>query len=249
MRIENRTRHVFLAGVVVVASALSGPAAHAADESYSAVTTANPKVPVDQLQLLVKPLTKDELVVEADAWLGLLKAKITELTQAEIAVKRKRQEIKKVEEFAAAAQEAKQLADQATEVQAKAQATGDAAAVKEAEKAAGAAQAAAGKAKKVAEETVKQQEEEAAGQVGQQAGPPGKKDVADAATIQDQQATAAAKRALTADVNDMDEAAKAAKKAAEAKAEARISLVEAVGELRAQRTALIDRMNVVSTLR
>jgi hypothetical protein len=37
------------------------------------VTTVDPSIPVDELKLLVQPLTTDELFVEADAWLALLK--------------------------------------------------------------------------------------------------------------------------------------------------------------------------------
>lgn len=39
------------------------------------VTISDPSIPVDELELLVKPLTADELLVEADAWLELLKAR------------------------------------------------------------------------------------------------------------------------------------------------------------------------------
>ena len=53
------------------------------------VTTEEPSISVDELALLIQPLTTDELFVEADAWLALLKAKVTELSQAEIAIKRK----------------------------------------------------------------------------------------------------------------------------------------------------------------
>lgn len=49
-----------------------------------AVTTADPKIPVKELDLLLKPLTKAELTVEADAWIGLLQAKVREISAAEI---------------------------------------------------------------------------------------------------------------------------------------------------------------------
>ena len=57
-------------------------------QGYTAVTIADPKVPTDHLQLMLRSLTKDELTVEADAWLGLLKAKIKEITDAELQRKR-----------------------------------------------------------------------------------------------------------------------------------------------------------------
>ncbi len=65
------------------------------DESaYSASTTANSKIPVEELELLLTPLTKGELEVEADGWLNLLKQKVTELSLAEIEANQKTQEIK-----------------------------------------------------------------------------------------------------------------------------------------------------------
>ncbi len=47
-------------------------------------TTSDPEVPVDQLSLLLKPLTKDQLVVEADGWQGLLQNKLMEISQMQI---------------------------------------------------------------------------------------------------------------------------------------------------------------------
>ena len=58
------------------------------------VTFSDPSIPVDELALLVTPLTADELFVEADAWLGLLQAKVAEISQAEIEIKRKDKEVK-----------------------------------------------------------------------------------------------------------------------------------------------------------
>jgi small conductance mechanosensitive channel len=63
-----------------------------------AFTTKDVYIPVDELELLVKPLKKDELTSEADAWLGLLKAKVEEVSAAEIAVKQKNREIEKAKE-------------------------------------------------------------------------------------------------------------------------------------------------------
>jgi small conductance mechanosensitive channel len=71
------------------------------------VTTADPEIPVDELALLLKPLTKDELLVEADAWQALLKRKAEETAKAEIAVKRQNREIDKAEEIQGKAEEAR----------------------------------------------------------------------------------------------------------------------------------------------
>jgi small conductance mechanosensitive channel len=54
--------------------------------SSDPVTTADPAIPVDHLELLVKPLTKEELAIEADGWRDLLKAKVQQITGLRIAI-------------------------------------------------------------------------------------------------------------------------------------------------------------------
>ena len=48
------------------------------------VTTGNAQIPVPDLKLLVTPLTQEELVVEADAWQGVLKEKVMEISKIQI---------------------------------------------------------------------------------------------------------------------------------------------------------------------
>ena len=87
------------------------------------VTISDPSIPVDELELLVKPLTAEELFVEADAWLGLLKAKVAEISQAEIEVKRKDKAIKQTE-VKESIDEAKEALTEIEKKEAKAQADG-----------------------------------------------------------------------------------------------------------------------------
>ncbi len=47
-------------------------------EQPAAATIADPQIPVDELALMLKPLTKKELLVEADAWQQMLKRKAEE---------------------------------------------------------------------------------------------------------------------------------------------------------------------------
>ena len=61
--------------------------------SYKAQTTGDPEAPVDELKLRLRPLMRDEIKVETDAWLKLLGNKATEISEADIAVKYKRKEI------------------------------------------------------------------------------------------------------------------------------------------------------------
>ncbi len=63
------------------------------DATYQATTTADPKIAPGDLELLLKPLRKHELVVEMEAWLSLLQAKVEEISLAEIEMKQKGREI------------------------------------------------------------------------------------------------------------------------------------------------------------
>jgi small conductance mechanosensitive channel len=63
-----------------------------------AVTTADPAIPVAELELRLKPLTRAQLKVEADGWLQLLQAKVREISTAEIAAKYKKEELAKADD-------------------------------------------------------------------------------------------------------------------------------------------------------
>jgi len=78
------------------------------EEQPAAVTLADPQIPVGELALMLKPLTKEELLAEAAAWQQMLKKKAEEIAGAEIAVKRHNSEIKEAEERLQKAQEGEQ---------------------------------------------------------------------------------------------------------------------------------------------
>jgi small conductance mechanosensitive channel len=63
-------------------------APEAVETSGGAVTVTNPKIPREELDLLLRPLTLQQLEVEANAWQGLVEAKAKEISRAEIAGKR-----------------------------------------------------------------------------------------------------------------------------------------------------------------
>ncbi|WP_133512779.1 mechanosensitive ion channel family protein [Candidatus Thiosymbion oneisti] len=107
--------------------ALQQPATHApaqADADTSsppkAITAEDPTIPVDELKLLVQPLTVAELKAEAAAWLKLVKAKVQEISNTEIAIKRKNRHLAQEKEATKALEDAKatlakaQAAQQAT---------------------------------------------------------------------------------------------------------------------------------------
>ncbi len=81
-------KHAYLTVVFLVLASLLvlSIEATAADEAPPPVptTTGNPEIPVKELQYLLKPLTKEDLVVEADGWLALLKNHIEKISAKQI---------------------------------------------------------------------------------------------------------------------------------------------------------------------
>lgn len=195
--------------------------------TYEAATTADPKLPRAELELLLTPLTKDQLAVEAKAWLEILQDKVQQISDGELAVMYKSQEIKKAKAQATAAEEASQAAQDAETARAAQDASGPGAGEQAAE-AQQAADAAAAEAQAAAEEARLAEEKAAANQAAKAA--------EEAAAKRVQEEGAAAPGA--------GETATAAG-AVNAKAQIKTALLEDLNELRTQRTALIDRTNVV----
>jgi small conductance mechanosensitive channel len=81
-------KHAYLTVVFLVLASLLvlSIEATAADEAPPPVptTTGNPQIPVKELQYLLKPLTKEDLVVEADGWQALLKNHIEKISAKQI---------------------------------------------------------------------------------------------------------------------------------------------------------------------
>ncbi len=73
-------------GALLACLMVTSPPARAQEDAPApaARTASDPAIPVRQLEHLVKPLTVEELKVEADAWMALLKAKVSEISQARI---------------------------------------------------------------------------------------------------------------------------------------------------------------------
>jgi len=75
-----------------------GPAtAEKAASEPKAVTTTDLEIPVDELELLLDPLTVDELLVEADGWLATLRKAAEDVTAAQIEIKRQARETEAAE--------------------------------------------------------------------------------------------------------------------------------------------------------
>ncbi|RPJ16330.1 MAG: mechanosensitive ion channel family protein [Deltaproteobacteria bacterium] len=79
-------RYSLTAGAMVMAAImiLAGAPAWAEGEKPAPTTTADPAVPLNEFDLLLRPLTKDDLKVEAEGWLGLLKEHATRVSRNKI---------------------------------------------------------------------------------------------------------------------------------------------------------------------
>ncbi len=77
------------------------------------VTAEDPKIETEILELLVKPMTVTELASEKGAWLELVKAKVSEISQREIAVRQQNVQIAVKKEVANAVADAKKAVEKA----------------------------------------------------------------------------------------------------------------------------------------
>ena len=83
----NHHRHARFTSFLIAAVLSTGMLAGMPPSRAEAVTTADAEIPPDRLKLLAKPLTKDELADEADAWRDLLKRKVAEITNLQAQAK------------------------------------------------------------------------------------------------------------------------------------------------------------------
>ncbi len=193
----------------------SAAALSAETGSESARTTDDPQIEAKTLELLLKPLPKPQLLIEAEGWQALLQKKAQEIATAEIAVRRKNREIDK-------AGEAKELAEEASEKLDEAKNKVDKARQEQAPEALKKAEKAAREAKESIEEL---------GQAEQ---------TAEVAKKVKDQRTSLAEKGET-----LERTAEAAAEAQGTKEEAKVDLLKGITELREQRTALVDRLQVV----
>ncbi len=244
-------------GLVVAASFLPSQIVYSADDNsvtYVASTSKDISIAPDQLQWLVKPLTKEELVVEADSWRDVLRQKAMEISVAEIAVKRQNEQINKSQEAADAAQVAKDAAKEAEEVRQKAASQDSATGTEKAAKVTEEASKKAAKAQKAVEAVKKAEAEANKDDVTQTAQRIVKQVKEQKEETGESQAVAKATGEVTmADVNtnsaapaeQLESVVQVAKVKTEAKVEQKSELLDTLTELRAQRAALIERFNVV----
>ncbi len=95
----------------------AAPAAAAADAKAAAkdaepTTTKDPQIALDDLELLLEPMTTEETETEAKGWYSLLRAKEREITVAELDVRRKNREIAQLEKQKTAASDLAKATDE-----------------------------------------------------------------------------------------------------------------------------------------
>ncbi|MFB2881200.1 mechanosensitive ion channel domain-containing protein [Floridanema aerugineum] len=132
-----RVRAIILAGVIGICAVWVTPVRSQEQESTSeaktekveavqptkppdpkaATTTKQLDIPVDELKLILKPLTLEEVQNEAAAWMLVLQNKAKEISEAEVTIKRQNLAIAKQKEGAEALEKAKQALQEAEKVQ------------------------------------------------------------------------------------------------------------------------------------
>ena len=96
----------FLSLFVLIALVLGSTSVAAQDcaEDRKPVTVSDDAVPVEVLSYRVRPLTKCELEVEAQAWQAMLQAKVAEISDAEVARFYEKEEISDIKQANSAVQ-------------------------------------------------------------------------------------------------------------------------------------------------
>ena len=235
--------------VLLTVTLLVGAEAKDSAEQYSALTTQEAEIPVDELELVLKALTKQQLLVEAAAWLDLLQAEVAEIAKAEIAIKRHNQQIANAEEVQEQAEETQQQLDELQDETVDAKATGDAAEIREAEQATADAQESVEDLQQAVEETVEAAQRSADVQQRMAAETrEGGGDTSDAAS-EVRTASREVKQASAAveldDAAAIQQTAAAGEQLEAAATDDKVALLETLSTLREERTQLIDNLKAV----
>ncbi len=233
---------------------LTGGAGIAGDASECAsqdenVTTQDPQIPLDELEIRLKPQTRCELAEEARDWMALLRTKAQEISNVELVAKHKKTEVKQVEEALDALEEVKETLEDAAESDDGAAETDESgkeevdAALEEAQKQIQEAmdeqeRSADAVKTEVTEEVLTKTESET-----------DTEEVSGEQVLKDEKAAVKQLDQIDAeDLQDQDklkQATDAAEQLADSKTEIRKTLLEHIAELHAEGTALIDRTNLV----
>ncbi len=241
-----------LVQLVIVAVGASLTPAHGESLDYAPVTAKDPLIQKDHLEILLTPLTQDELAVEADAWMELVKEKVRQIGNAEIAVKFKNEEIDSAEDAAKALEDAQDAAEDLEKAEQTAFVNPEAAqAVEEAREALAEAgeqalEAAEAAAVITENEEVNTAAAEAEAQALEQAAGAAEEDpAAEAPVVPQTDIAEVVSEDILQDAEALEESAEAAQQVAEEQAEVKTVILDSLNLLREQRTALVDRTRIV----
>ena len=241
-----------LVQLVIVAIGASLTPAHGESPDYAPVTAQDPLIQKDHLQILLTPLTQDELAVEADAWMELVKEKVRQISNAEIAVKFKIEEIDSAEDAAEALEDAQEAAEDLEKAEQTAFVDPEAAqAAREAREAlieAGeeAIEAAEAAAAITENEEVNAAAAEAEAQALEQAAEAAADDPAEDVPIVPQtDIEEVVSEDILEDADALQESVEAVQQIAEEQAEVKTVILVNLNLLREERTALVDRTRIV----
>jgi small conductance mechanosensitive channel len=197
-----------------------------------ALTNADPTLPVDELELRLKPLTRAELKVEADGWLRLLQDKVRQISTAEIAAKYKKKEIAKADDVKDA------LASVEKAERAAAAGGGDKKAAEKLEQARQEYQRIVDEAR---EATNKERQDKEVQQVAQEA----LQEAAEAAEESGEESGAASAKTAPVPAGGVAESKQVVERIEEQHAAARTTLLNKLTKLREEQAALVDRTSTV----
>jgi small conductance mechanosensitive channel len=127
--------------LTILVAAPSGLVYAQEGEEPEAVTAGDPNIPAGQLSVLLQPLTKDELLVEAGAWQDLVQEKAQEIAEADVMARQQAANMTAVEDAAAASEAAGEAVATAEQTLEGARSAGEAEAISAAEEALAEAQA------------------------------------------------------------------------------------------------------------
>ena len=104
------TKSLFIA--LLALGLIAANPATAKDATPAAITTADPTIPMDELDIIAAPMTVDELKAEADGWKALVKQAAEKVAEAKLRIKRASNKQKAAEEKADVAEQAQQQAEE-----------------------------------------------------------------------------------------------------------------------------------------
>jgi small conductance mechanosensitive channel len=223
----------------------------ACPETLDPVTINNPEIPIDELEILLKPLSRCELAEEVRGWMGLLKAKIQEISDKELVAKHKKSEYEQVEEAIDALEEAQEALEETPDSDQEGSVESDAAAESEETR------ETLTEAQQVLDEAMQEQEKSAtevttdiAVEVLKETDGGIKDEESPGQKILEEEKSATKQLdkvdvEVLQDEDKLQQVTETAAQLAESKAEIRHTILEHLTELRAERTAIIDRTNTV----